>query len=630
MIAMKRYMAVVSVCLAMVLGSVATPEVEILAGATATASTAAQTNKSKSASKKKSRTTTGKSGRKNNGQAASRNRKNTRSAQKSGKQTSKPRTAAEVKRAKEKNTREMRETKRKITLNTRETEQRLNQLNLLEGELANCNVNIGRLSGRVDSINGAIRVANDSISSLDARLAAITDKYVKAVRRTQGTRKHMSQMAFIFSSDSFSQAYRRMRALRQFSKWRKRRSAEISDMRKELDGRRAELETLKKSAAAALGSLNNERSVLQRKQAETGRLVDRLKSEGAELNAIMDRRRREAQSLDAELDRIVAEEVARQERLRREQEEAERRARAEAERKAREQEEARRQAEAEAAAEAEAVRKAEAEAAAAKEAARKARAAKEAEEKARKEAQAAEEQARKQADKESKRKAKEAAAAAKKAEKERVAAEREAARRQAEADKKLAQQRARGGKPVKHTGKNNLGKVSGSESGAPAPKLSTPAVSGAASGVAPKMDANIGGDFADYKGRLPFPVAGRYTIVKRFGRQKHPTLPHVETTNSGIDMQTEPGTGVRAVFDGEVSAVFRPDGYNNVVVIRHGKFMTVYANLGAISVSTGQKVKAGQSIGTVFTDANDSNRSVLHFEIRNQRQKENPELWLRR
>ncbi len=333
MIAMKRYMAVVSVCLAMVLGSVATPEVEILAGATATASTAAQTNKSKSASKKKSRTTTGKSGRKNNGQAASRNRKNSRSAQKSGKQTSKPRTSAEVKRAKEKNTREMRETKRKITLNTRETEQRLNQLNLLEGELANCNVNIGRLSGRVDSINGAIRVANDSISSLDARLAAITEKYVKAVRRTQGTRKHMSQMAFIFSSDSFSQAYRRMRALRQFSKWRKRRSAEISDMRKELDGRRAELETLKKSAAAALGSLNNERSVLQRKQTETGRLVDRLKSEGAELNAIMDRRRREAQSLDAELDRIVAEEVARQERLRREQEEAERRARAEAERR---------------------------------------------------------------------------------------------------------------------------------------------------------------------------------------------------------------------------------------------------------------------------------------------------------
>ncbi len=95
-------------------------------------------------------------------------------------------------------------------------------------------------------------------------------------------------------------------------------------------------------------------------------------------------------------------------------------------------------------------------------------------------------------------------------------------------------------------------------------------------------------------------------------------------------MATAAGASVRTVFDGEVSAVFRPDGYNNVVVIRHGRYMTVYANLGSLSVSTGQKVKAGQSIGTVYTDPNDNNRSVLHFEIRNQRQKEDPELWLRR
>ena len=139
-----------------------------------------------------------------------------------------------------------------------------------------------------------------------------------------------------------------------------------------------------------------------------------------------------------------------------------------------------------------------------------------------------------------------------------------------------------------------------------------------------------GGDFGSYKGRLPFPITGKYTIVKRFGRQKHPTLPHVEITNSGIDMATAAGASVRSVFDGEVSAVIRPDGYNNVVVIRHGRYMTVYANLGTLSVSTGQKVKAGQQIGTVYADPNDDHRSVLHFEIRNQKQKENPELWLKK
>lgn len=87
---------------------------------------------------------------------------------------------------------------------------------------------------------------------------------------------------------------------------------------------------------------------------------------------------------------------------------------------------------------------------------------------------------------------------------------------------------------------------------------------------------------------------------------------------------------MRCVFDGEVSAVFRPDGYNNVVVVRHGEYMTVYANLGSITVSTGRKIKAGQSIGTVYTDANDGNRSILHFEIRHRRQRKTPSLWLKR
>ena len=486
----------------------------------------------------------------------------------------KPRTAAEVKQAKQRNAGEIRETKRKIQLNTRETEQRLNQLNLLEGEISDCNTNIGRLSHRVDSINRAIKEADDSINALDSRIKAITDKYVKSIRKSQGRKQETGALAFIFSSESFSQAYRRMRALRQFSKWRKRRSVEISDMRNELGKRREALADTRKKAASAISTLNAEKTTLVNKQQETNRLVDRLRKEGGELNQIMSRRQREAEALDAELDRIIAEEAARQERLRREREEAERRARIEAERKAREAEEARLAAEKEA----EQKRLAEAEAKAAREAEEKAQAAR-------------------------------------------------------EAEKQAAREKARKGKPVKHTGKNN-GRGEVETPGTPALSTTTPTlkapVAAGASGVAPAMEVPAGSNFGNCKGRLPFPVEGRYTIVKRFGRQKHPTLPHVETTNSGIDMQTSPGAPVRCVFDGEVSAVFRPDGYNNVVVVRHGEYMTVYANLGSITVSTGQKIKAGQSIGTVYTDANDGNRSILHFEIRHRRAKENPELWLKR
>ena len=541
----------------------------------------------------------------------------------------KPRTAAEVKQAKQRNAGEIRETKRKIQLNTRETEQRLNQLNLLEGEISDCNTNIGRLSHRVDSINRAITEADDSINALDSRIKAITDKYVKSIRKSQGRKQETGALAFIFSSESFSQAYRRMRALRQFSKWRKRRSVEISDMRNELGKRREALADTRKKAASAISTLNAEKTTLVNKQQETNRLVDRLRKEGGELNQIMSRRQREAEALDAELDRIIAEEAARQERLRREREEAERRARIEAERKAREAEEARLAAEKEA----EQKRLAEAEAKAAREAEEKAQAAREAEKKAREKAAEAECRAKESADKAAKEQAKKERQAAKKAEQERIKAEKEAAKKAREAEKQAAREKARKGKPVKHTGKNN-GRGEVETPGTPALSTTTPTlkapVAAGASGVAPAMEVPAGSNFGNCKGRLPFPVEGRYTIVKRFGRQKHPTLPHVETTNSGIDMQTSPGAPVRCVFDGEVSAVFRPDGYNNVVVVRHGEYMTVYANLGSITVSTGQKIKAGQSIGTVYTDANDGNRSILHFEIRHRRAKENPELWLKR
>ncbi|MDE5905748.1 peptidoglycan DD-metalloendopeptidase family protein [Duncaniella sp.] len=137
------------------------------------------------------------------------------------------------------------------------------------------------------------------------------------------------------------------------------------------------------------------------------------------------------------------------------------------------------------------------------------------------------------------------------------------------------------------------------------------------------------GSFEANKGRLLFPVAGSYKIVRRFGRQPHPTLRHVETENSGIDIEVSPGTQARSIFAGKVSAIFRQDGFNSIVMIRHGRYISIYANLSAVTVKQGDSVKAGQNIGTVFSDPDDSNRTTLHFEIRNERQKLNPSQWVR-
>ena len=137
------------------------------------------------------------------------------------------------------------------------------------------------------------------------------------------------------------------------------------------------------------------------------------------------------------------------------------------------------------------------------------------------------------------------------------------------------------------------------------------------------------GSFASNKGRLLFPVAGKYKIVRRFGVQPHPTLRHVTTDNSGIDIETAKAATVRSVFAGKVSAIFKQDGFNSIVMLRHGKYLTIYAGLGSVSVSQGQSVKAGQAIGTVYSDPSDGGRSILHFEVRNERQKLNPTAWVK-
>lgn len=143
-----------------------------------------------------------------------------------------------------------------------------------------------------------------------------------------------------------------------------------------------------------------------------------------------------------------------------------------------------------------------------------------------------------------------------------------------------------------------------------------------------KAEKKLSDDFAGNRGRLPFPLSGRYTIVGTFGEQQHQELKYVRTNNSGIDIQTTPGTDARAVFNGEVTRVFVVPGYNNSVIIRHGNYLTVYSNLSQVYVKAGDKVTTRQSIGKIFTDTENSNTTILHFQLWKEKTKLNPTPWL--
>lgn len=139
----------------------------------------------------------------------------------------------------------------------------------------------------------------------------------------------------------------------------------------------------------------------------------------------------------------------------------------------------------------------------------------------------------------------------------------------------------------------------------------------------------VGESFVQNKKRLPWPVE-RGVITEHFGINQHPVLTNVQTRNNGISIATEGGAKVRSIFNGEVSRVFGITGGNTAVIIRHGKYLSVYSNLREVTVKMGDKVSTKQSIGTVYTDAEDGNKSILKFQIWLENQKLNPEDWIGR
>ncbi|MDE5845141.1 MAG: peptidoglycan DD-metalloendopeptidase family protein [Muribaculaceae bacterium] len=419
--------------------------------------------------------------------------------------SSKNNTSSSVKQRQKETNKAIQETSRKIEENERELMRRLDRLNEIGGDMVVLDKSIAATRTQLDTLDNHIQQLTDTISKLDDRMSLMRTKYASAIRRIVAkNRLSTSDLAYIFSSTSVAQAYRRARLLDKYRVWRKHKSEELAEIKQHLDSQRVKLEEITLQHQSSLDKLNTSLADLNSKKMENDKIVSSLKREEGRLKKVLKQRQAEATALEAELQRLIAQE---QERMRRDEEQ----------------------------------------------------------------------------------------------------------RRKNEQIKKSDK-----GTTADNGGQNVSGKTV-------KPKKN----SGEAEQIASSEIKIIGDNFAANKGRIPFPVTCKYKIVKHFGRQKHPDLMYVETDNAGIDIETSKEAPVRAVFDGRVSDIFRLPGYNmNVIMIRHGNYITIYANLGKINVKKGDNVKAGQTIGNVLSDPDNDGRSILHFEIRNEKAKENPELWL--
>lgn len=442
----------------------------------------------------------------------------TASAAKPRRQAAKPRTSTEARSQRQRTQKELTKTTRELTATERTLSEKLRRIASLEENIARSTSRATQLKLRIDSIEAEAVLVRDSIAKSEAELNRLRELYTRAVRSSRRNRREMNTLTFIFSAETFRQAWRRMRYLEQYGAWRKRKATEIKAIVTILNDRRAKLEEMKRHTAALRTEALTEQRRLRNDRSKLEEVVGSLKGRTRELNSLLRRQQSTLRSLDDEIERLI--------RI----EEEEQRRREEEERRRREEEE---------------------------------------------------------------RRAAEAAAAA--------AAE---SRQTRTPDPTASPTPAK--TPTKTPAKDPEFKPSKTSS------------------------TSVGGSFAAQKGNLPSPLSHTYVIALGFGRQQHRSVSNLEVNNPGIDLETALGATARAVFPGTVSAVFVQDGLGHVVLIRHGSYLTVYANIRTIKVKKGDKLKTGDVIGIVGASDVNPTRALLHFEIRHERQKLDPRLWLRR
>ena len=224
---------------------------------------------------------------------------------------------------------------KKLRNNERDVKQRLQNLMVINTEIADKRKTIDTIRRDINVLDGNIGQLNDQIVQLQKELDDRKAKYVKSMRYMHRNRSIQNQLMFIFSAKNFTQMYRRMRFMREYASYQKVQGEMVKTKQAEVTAKHEQLTRVKQQKHTLLYKGEQERRNLESKQAEQQTVVTSLQKQQKTIKSIIDKQMERDKAINAEIDRLVAIEV----------EKARQRAIAEAKRKA---EEARKAAEAEA------------------------------------------------------------------------------------------------------------------------------------------------------------------------------------------------------------------------------------------------------------------------------------------
>jgi len=457
----------------------------------------------------------------------------------------------------------IRQQEQALRANQADVKKRLQDLLVLNTQIDERQKNIEGIQKDIHGIDNNIGILTIQLQNLQSQLDQHKEKYIKSLQYSAKHHNVQENMMFIFSAESLTQLYRRMRFVKEYAAYQKAQGDIIKMKQQQIGEKNQQLKVVKGQKNTLLYKGQQEKKALEGQQGEQKKVVASLQQQQKTIQSVIAEQRQKDAELNKKIDALIAEEVAK----------ARARAAAEAKRRAEAAAEAKRKAE-------ELARKKAAAEAAARENARRIAEAKAREERLKAEARAAER----------------AADAAKRKEAEQLAREAEAAR--VATERKAQAEEERNQRDISNARK----------SVEDAQRMNS-------------VDRMMSGGFEANKGRLPMPITGSYRIVSHFGQYNVEGLKNVTLDNKGINILGSPGCQARAIYDGEVSAVFGFSG-SMVVMVRHGAYISVYCNLRSVNVSKGQKVSTRQTLGAVGAD------NILQFQLRRETAKLNPEAWL--
>ncbi|MCR4764662.1 MAG: peptidoglycan DD-metalloendopeptidase family protein [Bacteroidaceae bacterium] len=370
----------------------------------------------------------------------------------------------------------------------------------------------------IDTINSDLLQVDSELVFVDRQLDSLKISLEEKKRRYEASLKYLyknhsiqEKLMFIFSAETLSQTYNRLRYVREYATYQRLQGKEILRKQEQISLKQDELQSVRDEKIRLLAERAQERRKLEIQEQKAQAVIKNLRSKQKGLRDEISKKRREANQLNNQIDRLIAIEI---------------------------------------------------------------------------------ENARKRAEEEARKEA--------------------AARKKAEDEAKAA------------AGTKKTDAVA-TQPAAPKPKTTT-APKNEVYAVS-KADRELSTNFVSNRGKLPMPITTSYIIVSHYGQYNVAGLRNVTLDNKGIDIQGKPGAKARAIFNGKVAAVFQLNGLFNILV-RHGSYISVYCNLSKSDVKQGDDVTTKQVLGTIYSDASDNNRTVLHFQLRKEKDKLNPEVWL--